>query len=190
MLMPKFITDFLISQQDTILNYPFQFIIIFVFGFLLGLWVDYQLQKNKIETNEQILKLQEKQIQEKDNKIQTLEQQLKLDCPEKLKQNEQLKLKENEILALKAIRKFEEENPFEKSPKLAEYSVDSLVKDLQINYGEADEILKNLRNRGLFESIWDNTPQFANLSRPINETRPGRLSKTGREFFSNYSSGD
>jgi hypothetical protein len=184
--MPKFITDFLISQQDTILNYPFQFMIIFVFGFLLGLWVDYQLQKNKIETNEERLKLKEQQIQEKDNKIQTLEQKLKLDCPEKLKQNEQLTLKENEILALKAIRKFEEENP----KKLAEYSVDSLVKDLQINCGEADEILKNLRNRGLFESIWDNTPQFANLSRPINETRPGRLSKTGREFLSNYSSGD
>ncbi len=140
-------------------------------------------------------KILEEQLQEKDKRIQILEQQLKeqqlkLDCPEKLKQNDKLILKENEIRALKAIRKFEKENPFEKTKQPAEYSVDILVKDLQINWVEANEILKNLRNRGLFESIWDNIPQFANLSRPINETRPGRLSKTGWEFLSNYSSDD
>jgi hypothetical protein len=187
--MLKVIIDFLSSQENAILKAPVPFIVIFVIGLALGFFISSWLQKNKLETNEQILKLKEEKIQQKDDKIQSLEQQLKLCCPEKLKQNDKLTLKENEILALKAIRKFEKENPVEESQKLVEYSVDSLVKDLQINLVEANEILKNLRNRGLFESILDNTPQFANLSF-INKTRPGRLSKTGREFLSNYSSGD
>jgi hypothetical protein len=99
-------------------------------------------------------------------------------------------LEQNEILALKAIRKFQQENPCKEFQKPVEYSVDNLVKDLSINLVEANEILKNLRNYELFDSIWDNIPKYANLSRLINETQPGRLSKAGWEFLSNYSSDD
>ena len=86
---------------------------------------------------------------------------------------------------MKAISRFEKENHFEASKDPAEYSVEYLVKDLQINWDEANEILKKLRMLGLVESIWDNVPKFQNLAQPINETLPGKLSKTGQEFLNN-----
>lgn len=187
--MLKVIIDFLLSQGDTILNAPVPFIVIFVIGFAFGWLVNSWSQKTRIETNEQILKLKEEHIKEKDAKIQSLEQ--KLASQAELKQNyNTISLNENEIRALKAISKFDKKNSFEASKTPSEYSVDCLSKDLQIDCIEANEIFKKLRRLGLIESIWDNISTFPNLDRPINESPPGRLSKRGQEFLSNYKSGD
>lgn len=187
--MLKVIIDFLSSQGDTILNAPVPFIIISVIGFAFGWFVNSWSQKNRIETNEERLKLKEEQNKEKDAKIQILEQ--KLAFQGELKQNyNTFSLNENEIRALKAISTFEKENPFEASKPPAEYSVDPLVKDLQIDWVEANEIIKKLRMLGMVESIWDNISKFPNPARTINETLPGRLSKTEKKFLSNYRSRD
>lgn len=193
----KVFTDFLLSQEDIILNYPIPCIIILVIGFALGWSFNSWSQKTRIETNEERLKANEERlkgnedkIKEKDAKIQSLEEE-KLAFQGQLKENDNsLSLNDNEIRALKAISRFQKEHPCQESEVPTEYSVDTLVKDLQIDWGEANEILKKLRRLGLFESIWDNTLQFTNLARPINETQPGRLSKTGQEFLRNYRSGD
>lgn len=182
--MLKVIIDFVFSQRDKIENDPIPFVVIFIIGVTLGWFINSWMQKNRIETNEERIKLKDDKIKEMDAQIQGLEQ--KLASQQDLKQNyNTFSLNENEIKALKAISRFEKENPFEVSKASAEYSVDYLVKDLQINWGEANEILKRLRMLGLVESIWDNASKFQNLARPINETLPGRLSKTGQEFLNN-----
>ncbi|HEY9853805.1 MAG TPA: hypothetical protein V6D28_30320 [Leptolyngbyaceae cyanobacterium] len=187
--MLKVITDFVFSQRDKIENDPIPFLVIFIIGVALGWFINSWIQKNRIETNEERIKLKDEKIQEMGAKIQSLEQ--KLASQQELKQNyNTFSLNENEIKALKAISRFEKENPFEASKAPAEYSIDYLVKDLQIDWGKANEILKKLRRLGLVESIWDNVSKFQNLARPINETPPGRLSKTGQEFLSNYRRGD
>jgi len=187
--MLKVIIDFLSSQGDTILEAPVPFIVIFVIGFAFGWFVNSSSQKNRIETNEERLKLKEEQIKEKDTKIQVLEQRLGSQGELKQKSNS-VSLSEDEIRALKAISRFEDENPFQPPKPPPEYSVDHVATDLKIDWGEANEILKKLRRLGLFESIWENLPTFPNLNRPVNETRSGRLSKTGRDFLRNYRNGD
>lgn len=173
--MLKVVIDFLLGQKDAILKDPFPFIVIFVIGFGLGCFVISWSQKNRIETNEEIVKL--------------LEQKLAYQGESKENDNS-FSLNEYQMIALTKINEFEEKSLAEGSKRLHEYSVDNLVKDWQINRNEANQILKALRTLGLFESIWDNVTQFANLALPINETRPGRLTKKGREFLRNYRSGD
>lgn len=176
--MLKVIIDFLLSQGDAILKNPPPFAVIFLIGFALGWFVVSWSKKNRFETNEERLKLGEQQIQD-------LEQ--KLAYQGELKPNDnRYSLNEYQIIALRKISKFEQENPVP-----AEYSVDNLVKDWQIDRDEADRILTDIRTLELFRSlIWDNVPQFPNLARPINEAKPGRLTKKGKEFLRNYRSED
>lgn len=94
-----------------------------------------------------------------------------------------LKLGKVEIEALKAIGRFESKNPHQPPQLPVDYSVDDLTTVLEIDWGEANEILKRLRRLGLVESIWDNFLLFPNLDRPVNETQAGRLSKAGQDFL-------
>lgn len=169
--MLKVVIDFVSSRGDAILKNPLPFTVIFLMGFALGCFVISWSQKNRIETNEERVKL--------------LEQ--KLASQGELKPNDnRYSLNEYEVRTLRKISKFEEEKSVKASKNSAEYSVDNLVKDWQIDRDEASQILKKFRALGLFESIWDNVPQFPNIARPINEARPGRLTTKGREFLINY----
>ncbi len=195
--MLKVIIDFLVDQGDTMLHSPVPFIVIFVIGFALGCFVTSWSQKltlnaneARLNANEEIMKLLEKQMKEKDTENQDLKQKLASKGELKDNYNTSCSLNENEIRALKAISIFQEENPCQEGKFPPEYSVDNLIKDLQIDWNEANQILKKLRMLLLFESIWDNTTKYTNFARPINETSPGRLSKTGQEFLSNYQSGN
>lgn len=202
--MPKVIIDFLFSQGDKLLKDPVPFMVTIVIGFALSRVVNSGSQNERNETKEERLKLKDEQLKQRDDRIQFLEKQIKERdtniqiLEEKIsasqgesKQNfNTLSLNENEIRALKAISKFESVHSFQPTEVPAEYSVENLAADLQINEGDADEILKNLRMLRLFESIWDNVQTFINLDRPINETRPGRLSTTGQDFIRNLQSED
>jgi hypothetical protein len=195
--MLKVIIDFLFSEGDTILKSPVPFIVIFVIGFALGSFVTSWSQKltlnaneARLNANEEIMKLLDKQMKEKDTENQDLKQKLASKGELKDNYNTSCSLNENEIRALKAISIFQKENPCQEGKSPPEYSVDNLIKDLQIDWNEANHILKKLRMLLLFESIWDNMTKYTNLAKPINETSPGRLSKTGQEFLSNYKSGN
>jgi hypothetical protein len=179
--MLKVIVDYFSNQWDTILKAPTSLIIVFAFGWSVSSWY----LKNRIETNEERLKLKDEQIKEKDTEIQCLKEQL-ASGEGVYKKSYNLNLTEEEIEALKAISRFERVNPLQTNEFPVEYSVDNLTSDLGINYDEADEIFKKLRRIGFVESIWDNVPTFPDLERPINEARPVRLSRTGQEFIHKF----
>jgi len=187
--MLKIIVDFLSNQGDIILRYPVPFLIVFVVGLALGWGVNSWVQKNKIETNEERLKYKEDQLKDRDIKIQSLEQKMA-----SLSKDEQvdktIPLSKDEIQALKAIKEFEDNNPIQSTSSPPEYSVDHLMKDLGVSWEESNEILRKFRRFGLFESIWDNLQSFPNRERPINETRPGRLSKDGKDLVRKYRNRD
>jgi hypothetical protein len=140
------------------------------------------MQKNRIDALETIIKLKDEQIKDKETKIQALDKQLTSEEGYYQKSNS-LNLRETDIQTLKAISRFEKLNPIIPTEFPSEYSVDNLIAYLEIDWSDANEILKKLRTIGLVESIWDNVPLYPNIDRPINETRPVRLSKTGQEFL-------
>jgi uncharacterized membrane protein YciS (DUF1049 family) len=190
--MLKVVIDFLLSQGDIIISTPVPFIIIFMIGFALGWLVNSWSQKNRLETNEERLKLNQtrleqsqEEIKERDAEIQSIKQQLATQGEVK-DHYHYPPLSENEIRALKAISIFQKKNSCQEPKFPAEYSVDNLIKDLQIDGSEANEILKNLRGLKLFESVYDNMTKYTNIAQPINETPPGRLSKKGQDFVNNH----
>lgn len=182
--MLKVIIDYFLNQWDTISKEPSLFIVTFIIGCSFAWFVSSLMQKNRIEAFETILKLKDEQIKDKDTKIQSLEKQLASEEKYSQKSNN-LNLSEVEIQTLKAISRFQKENPILPTELPSEYSVDNLIADLEIDWSDANEILKKIRRIGLVESIWDSVPLYPNLDRPINETRPVRLSKTGQEFLIN-----
>ena len=190
MLIMKVIIDFLSDQRDIIQKYPVTFIIFFVIVFAFSWLVSSWSQKTRIDANEERMKLKDEQMKEKDKENQYLKQELASKGNLKENNNTSFSLNENEIRALQAISIFQKKNPCQEGKFPAEYSVDNLIKDLQIDWNEANEILKKLRRLLLFGSVKDNMTKYTNLTRPINEISPGRLSKIGQEFLSNYKSGD
>ncbi len=67
-----------------------------------------------------------------------------------------------DIEAMNAFSRFEDRNYFNFLQPSVPYSVDDLVKDLQIEWNEANEIFKKLRRLGLVEWIFDDLPTFPN----------------------------
>jgi hypothetical protein len=92
-------------------------------------------------------------------------------------------VEEPEIKVLQLIEKFERQSPQE---NLSHYSVEQLEEELSNNSSEANEIIKKLKKLDLVICYWENVPTFVNLSRPINEEKPVRLTALGREFLVLY----
>ena len=183
--MLKIVIDYFINQWDIVSKAPAILIVTFIISFTLGLYLNSWIQKNRIETNEERIKLKDEEIKRKDYEIQQLMEKAIIGKDVSGKANN-LELKEMDIKALEAISRFESANSNQPNQLPVEYSVENLEADLGIDYGTADEILKRLRRLGLFESIWDNVLTFSNFNRPINEVRPGRLSKTGKDFLESH----
>jgi hypothetical protein len=183
--MLKIVIDYFINQWDIVSKAPAILIVTYIISFTLGLYLNSWIQKNRIETNEERIKLKDEEIKRKDYEIQQLMEKAIIGKDVSGKANN-LELKEMDIKALEAISRFESANSNQPNQLPVEYSVENLEADLGIDYGTADEILKRLRRLGLFESIWDNVLTFSNFNRPINEVRPGRLSKTGKDFLESH----
>lgn len=190
--MYKLIIDFLSNNKDIIIQNPILFIVLSIIMFGLSWSISSWIQKDKMATNEERVKIleiklqdSEGELQKKNNKIANLEQKLNSQEEATQKYNS-FSLSENDIRALEAIRKFEQENPHEPNKFPPAYSVKNLEQDLTMNYGKANEILQKLRRIGFVEYYTDNILTWPTLTIPINETPGGRLSKIGQEFLQNH----
>lgn len=151
-------------------------------GIILGWAANNTFQKRRIEILESTIQSKDQEIKILDRKIKDLSDSNEVDNKDFSKRIEDcppllaIHLTPLEVSAILKIYKFEIEN----SPKAnQEYSFEDLMKDLNISYSEANAVIDKFRRFGLFSSPWDSVLQFPNLNRPINESKPGRLTQEG-----------
>lgn len=73
--MLKVITDYFLNQWDTVSSVPSLLAVTFIIGCAFGWFASSWIQKNRVETIEERLKLKDEQLKDKDTKIQSLEKQ-------------------------------------------------------------------------------------------------------------------
>lgn len=73
--MLKVIIDYFLNQWDTISSAPSLLAVTFIIGCAFGWLTSSWIQKNRVETIEERLKLKDEQLKDKDIKIQSLEKQ-------------------------------------------------------------------------------------------------------------------
>ena len=183
--MPKFITDFLSSRGDLILQHPDLAVGLVIFGVILGWSSCSHFNKNKLDSNDERMKANDERMKANNEQNEDLKAKLeKLNTEEENEDSCNLcSLNVDEIAALKAIGRFEEINSPQPSKLPIEYAVDNLAIDLNITQGEANEILEKFRRIGFLKSVWDNHSIYPSRKRPINEARSGRLTRTGKDYL-------
>jgi hypothetical protein len=175
--------SFLFSKVvDFLLQNEYSNIALLIIGTLLGWTTRNLFQQTQIKILEATIKLKEQEIKGLENKVKNLNDADRADAKEFSKPTRNsvpelsINLTSQEILAIIRIYEFEAENSSKESQ---EYSFENLMMDLNISYSEANGIIDKLRKIGLFSSPWDSIFQFPNLDRPINESKPGRLTQEG-----------
>ena len=188
--------DFLFQNEYSSLAY-------LVLGSLLGWAASNAFQgertktwKEQNEMKEERIKMLEAKMQFKDEHVKTLERKIE-DLSENNGVDNQnssntmgdcpllsvIHLTPLEVSAILKIYKFETENS---SKVNQEYSFKDLMTDLNISYSEANAVIDKFRRFGLFSSPLDSVWQFPNLDRPINESKPGRLTQEGIDIAIQY----
>jgi hypothetical protein len=115
------------------------------------------------------------------SRIELLEQQVNTE--DEFYKSTLKQLNKHDIEALKLIKKFEKNPPQDRDSDNTAYSVEDLEKQLAIDGGKANSIIKKLKKLELANCWWENLPTYPFLGRPINEEKPVRLTELGREFL-------
>lgn len=174
---------------DFLLQSKYGSIALLIVGILLGWTASNLFHQRQVKILEALKNLKDQEVKNLQDEIEKLNDTDRIDAKEisKIMENHQPALAVNlnslEISAIIKIYEFETKN----SPKASqEYSFEDLMTDLNISYFEANAVIDKFRRFGLFSSPWDSVLQFPNLDRPINESKPGRLTQEGIDIAIRY----
>ena len=157
-----------------------------IFGFVW--WLSKTLYSGRIETIETDKKSLEERLKAKDEELEKQrsehEKEIKMLQASKAEQ-----LTTEQFKVLEFIDAFERNNPAQPNQFPPECSVDEVASKLQLDCGQVNEVFRHLRRAGFIHSIWEGRAIYLDMSRPINEERPARITPEGKAYLEPYRRG-